>query len=156
MRNKLPKIHQLHKGITGPSATRPDQEAICAGLGKARNRHDLRGVKAAAGADHDGIRDNGASSVVVIDYPDQNQNLDNLYWTFTKLGNDNCNDLPEQNECFLSTAGGATGRSNLLDAPQPALATMETFDLQAIAPGGAAPDFLPTFPAWNHQLDHLR
>ena len=43
---------------------------------------------------------------VVINYIDKNQKVNNLYWTVTKLGNDNGNNLLEQNEKFQITIGG--------------------------------------------------
>ena len=52
----------------------------------------------------------GATNKVVINYIDQNQKINNLYWTITTLGKDNGNNLLETNEKFQITIGNTRQR----------------------------------------------
>ena len=107
-------------------------------------------------ADHNGISDNGSSNVVVINYQDSTQSVDNLYWTITKLGNANSNNLLETNERFLVTVGGASGNGDLVDALTTPLSAKQTFNLEVITPGGATLDLERTTPAWIDSIMNLR
>jgi flagellin FlaB len=57
----------------------------------------------------------GVANKVVINYLDQRQEKDNLYWTITKVGNDDGDSLLEVGEKFQITVGGGAG-NNLTDA----------------------------------------
>jgi len=57
--------------------------------------------------DTDGIADDAGDNVVVINYVDQDQVADNLYWTISKLGNADADNLLENEERFEITIGAA-------------------------------------------------
>ncbi|MHB8105497.1 MAG: archaellin/type IV pilin N-terminal domain-containing protein, partial [Dehalococcoidales bacterium] len=66
----------------------------------------------------------GIRNKVVINYIDQSQEVDNLYWTVTKMGSDDGDYLLEPGEKFQITVGGnssTTGGGNLINALTPDL-----------------------------------
>jgi flagellin FlaB len=107
-------------------------------------------------ADHNGISDNTSSNVVVINYQDDSQSVDNLYWTITKLGNANSNSLLESNERFEVTIGGDSGNGDLVDALGPDLSVNKMFNLEVITPGGATLNIERTTPPWIDSIVNLR
>ncbi len=52
-----------------------------------------------------GIAAAGSTNKVVINYIDQNQTVNNLYWTATPLGTNNGDDLLDAGEKFQITIG---------------------------------------------------
>ena len=89
---------------------------------------------------HTGKAASGSNNKVVISYVDQDQQVNDLYWTITKLGSANANDLLEQNERFQVTIGASTtgsGAGNLADALTTALTVNKTFSLIIRPPVGA-------------------
>ena len=110
-----------------------------------------------ADADTNGISDNTSSNVVVINYQDATQSVDNLYWTITKLGNANANSLLENNERFEITIGGdGVTAGDLTDALTTPLSVKQTFNLEIITPGGATLNIERTTPAWIDSIVNLR
>jgi flagellin FlaB len=109
---------------------------------------------APADSDDDGVTDTGSSNVVVINYQDEDQTVDNLYWTITKLGNADSDDLLESQERFEITIGDASG--NLEDALSSNLTVKKTFNLEILTPGGATLNIERTTPAWIDSIVHLR
>jgi archaellin len=95
---------------------------------------------------------------VVINYIDQDQNVKNLYWTVTKMGNDDGDNLLEVNEKFQITIGsdtvGASG-GNLVDALTTDLTVNKTFDLEVVTPAGAVLTIERTTPAYIDQIMNL-
>jgi flagellin FlaB len=93
-----------------------------------------------ADSSHNGTASSTSTNKVVIKYIDKNQTVNNLFWTFTPLGNDNGNNLLEMNEKFQVTVGdpvpGAAG-GNLVNALQPDLGANTAFTLEVLTPGGA-------------------
>ena len=57
-------------------------------------------------ADVNGVSDNGSDNVVVINYQDPVQTVDNIAWTITRLGNADADSLLEAEERFEITIGG--------------------------------------------------
>jgi flagellin FlaB len=107
-------------------------------------------------ADNDGVADTGSPNVVVINYQDQYQTVDNLYWTITKLGNANANDLLESDERFEVTIGAEGATGNLLTAlPSDNLTVKKIFNLELIPPGGATLNIERTTPAWMDSIMDL-
>ena len=98
----------------------------------------------------DGIADTGSSNVVVINYVDDEQAVDNLAWTITKLGNADSDSLLESNERFEITL------SNLAGALNPDLTVKKTFNLEVLTPGGATLNIERTTPAWIDSIVNLR
>ena len=106
-------------------------------------------------ADDDGISDSGSSNVVVINYSDKDQTRDNLYWTISKLGNADTDDLLEDTERFEVTIGDSTG--NLLTAlPTANLTVKKQFNIEVLTPGGATLNIERTTPAWIDSIVNLR
>ena len=99
-------------------------------------------------ADNDGVADTGSGNVVVINYQDQSQTVDDLYWTIIKLGNADTDDLLEANERFEITIGGARGTGDLVDALATDLTVKTTFNLEILTPDGATLTIERTTPAW--------
>ena len=98
----------------------------------------------------DGIADTGSSNVVVINYVDDDQAVDNLAWTITKLGNADSDSLLETNERFEITL------TNLVGALNPDLTVKKTFNLEVLTPGGATLNIERTTPAWIDSIVNLR
>jgi len=106
-------------------------------------------------ADNDGLADTGSSNVVVINYTDQDQTAEDLYWTISKLGNADTDDLLEAEERFEVTIGSATG--NLLDCLTSSnLTVKKTFNIEILTPGGATLNIERTTPAWMDSIVNLR
>jgi len=102
----------------------------------------------------------GSPNKVVINYIDQYQKVNDLYWTVTKLGNDNSNYLLETNEKFQVTIGSTnstiSGAGNLVNALGTALTVNKTFTLQVVTPAGAVLTIERTTPAYINTIMDLR
>jgi flagellin FlaB len=80
-----------------------------------------------------GLAAAASNNRVVISYIDQDQQVDDLYWTVTKLGSDDGDDLLESREKFQITIGSATagsGAGNLIDALGTDLGPNKTFTIE--------------------------
>jgi len=104
-------------------------------------------------SDNDCVADTDSSNVVVINYQDQSQTVDDLYWTISKLGNADSDDLLEANERFEITIGDATG--NLTSKLSPTLGVKKTFNIEILTPAGATLTIERTTPAWIDSIVHL-
>jgi flagellin FlaB len=114
----------------------------------------------AASAANDGTANTTTSNnVVVINYQDENQTVNDLYWTITKLGDDDGDDLLENNERFQVTVGSddvnADG-GNLIDALDPDLTAKQTFNLEILTPAGAVLQIERTVPPYIDDIVNLR
>ena len=101
--------------------------------------------------DNDGLADADSDNVVVISYIDQNQRVEDLYWTISKLGDTDADDLLEQDEKFQITIGNATAGAsggNLVNALEPNLLANKTFTIELKTPRGAVMTFERTTPAY--------
>jgi len=111
-------------------------------------------------SDNNGTANSTTSqNVIVINYQDEDQVKNDLYWTVTKLGNADADDLLETNERFQITMGSDTVNSdggNLIDALQPDLSVKTTFNLEVLTPVGAVLQIERTTPAWIDQIMNLR
>jgi archaeal flagellin FlaB len=99
-----------------------------------------------------------STNKVVINYIDKDQTVKNLYWTITKLGTTNANDLLELNEKFQVTIGDTTagaGAGNLIDALGTDLGINKTFTLEVVTPNGAVLTLERTTPAYIDQIMDL-
>jgi len=76
---------------------------------------------------------------VVINYIDANQEVDDLFWTITKVGNDDGDNMLEAGEKFQINVGGVTGLEggNLFSALTTKLGVNTTFNLNVVTPSGA-------------------
>ncbi|MDP2917644.1 MAG: hypothetical protein Q8O16_06925 [Dehalococcoidia bacterium] len=98
-----------------------------------------------------GLAASASNNIVVISYIDQDQRVEDLYWTVSKLGDSDTDDLLEANEKFQITIGNATaaaGGGNLVDALNPNLLVNKTFTIEIKTPQGAVMIFERTTPAY--------
>jgi archaeal flagellin FlaB len=168
----------------GLFSTQKAQEAVYSGLTEARSTIELKGaVIATAGTVGDagtvqsvtftvsnvlgGVAvdftapTGGAAGVatgnankVVINYLDQSQEVNNLYWTLTKVGNADADSLLEAGEKFQITVG-AVG-NGLVEALNPDLSVNKTFSLNVLTPAGAVLTIERTIPAYVDTISNLR
>ncbi|HJX13483.1 MAG TPA: archaellin/type IV pilin N-terminal domain-containing protein [Dehalococcoidales bacterium] len=106
-----------------------------------------------------GLADSSSTNVVVINYQDEDQTADNLYWTINKLGNADLDNLLETNERFEIVIGSATAGSaggNLINALTPDLTVKKTFNLEILTPVGAILTIERTTPPWIDTVMNLR
>ena len=100
----------------------------------------------------------GSSNKIVISYIDQDQKVNDLYWTVTKLGDDDGDDLLEMNEKFEVTIGNATAAAsggNLIDALGTDLTVNKTFTIEVKTPVGAILNIERTTPAYIDAIVNL-
>ena len=105
-----------------------------------------------------GVANTSSTNKVVISYIDEDQVVNDLYWTVTKLGNSDSDDLLEQNEKFEITIGNATnaqGGGNLVDALTTDLAVNKTFSIEVLTPAGAVLEIERTTPATMDTIMNL-
>jgi flagellin FlaB len=109
---------------------------------------------------NNGTADDATSqNKVVINYVDQNQTVNDLYWTVSKLGNADDDELLEVNEKFEITIGSDTPNSNggnLVDALAPDLGVNQTFSIVVLTPAGAVLEIERTTPPWFDKIMNLR
>ena len=105
-----------------------------------------------------GLADASSNNTVVINYIDENQTKSDLYWTVTKLGNADTDDLLEQNEKFQITVGESTGSAggNLVNALDTDLTINKTFSLVIMTPAGAVLEIERTTPPYIDTIVNLR
>jgi len=107
-----------------------------------------------------GIADADSTNKVVINYIDKEQNVKNLFWEVTPLGNDNGNYLLEQNEKFQITVGNtsstANNGGNLINALDTPLGANTIFTLEVVGPVGAVLQVERTTPATISTIMNLR
>jgi len=109
-----------------------------------------------ANASDTGIAEAGSSNKLVINYVDANQTHNDLYWTVTKLGNADSDDLLEDNEKFKVTIGNTSNGGTLLDALDPDLTANQQFSLVLQTPVGAILEIERTTPAYIDTIMNLR
>ena len=87
-----------------------------------------------------GLAAAASNNVVVLSYMDAYQQVDDLYWTATKLGKDDGDNLLERDEKFQIVIGSetaGTGAGNLIDALTTNLGPNTTFTIEVKPPVGA-------------------
>jgi len=106
-----------------------------------------------------GLSDSASTNVVVLNYIDEDQTANDLYWTVSKLGNADADDLLESNERFEITIGSDTAASaggNLIDALTTDLTVKKTFNIEVLTPVGAVLVIERTTPAYIDTVINLR
>ncbi len=107
-----------------------------------------------------GLADASSTNVVVLNYQDEDQVANDLYWTVTKLGNADADNLLENNERFQitvgNTANGTSAGGNLIDALGTDLTVKKTFNLEVLTPVGAVLVIERTTPAYIDTIMNLR
>ncbi|MDD5191271.1 MAG: hypothetical protein PHE50_09560 [Dehalococcoidales bacterium] len=110
---------------------------------------DFTAPSAAGG--NTGVAAAASNNIVVISFVNQDQRVEDLYWTVTKLGDADTDDLLEANEKFQITVGNATAGAaggNLVDALNPNLLANKNFTIEIKTPKGAVMVFERTTPAF--------
>jgi flagellin FlaB len=103
-----------------------------------------------------GVADSGDNKVV-INYIDSEVEVDNLYWTFITVGNDDGDSLLEAGEKFQVTVGANDTNGNLVDAlGATPLGCNDTFNLIVLTPAGAVLTIERTIPAYIDTIINLR
>ena len=104
-----------------------------------------------------GLAASGSTNKVVISYVDEDQEANDLYWTITKLGSADADDLLEQNEKFQITIGESTGTNggNLVNALTTDLTVNKTFSVVVMIPAGAVLEIERTTPAYFDTIMNL-
>jgi len=105
-----------------------------------------------------GLANAGSSNKVVINYVDQDQQFKDLYWTITKMGDADVDNLLEQNEQFKVTIGANTtgsGAGNLIDALSTELTVNKTFSVIVATPVGAVLEIERTTPPYIDAIMNL-
>ena len=99
-----------------------------------------------------------SNNKVVISYVDQDQMVDDLYWTVAKLGSSDDDSLLEQHEKFEITIGSTTVNTtggNLVDALGTDLTVNKQFSLIVNTPIGAVLEIERTTPAYIDTIMNL-
>jgi flagellin FlaB len=112
-----------------------------------------------ASANNTGVADATSSNKIVINYIDEAQTVNDLYWTVEKLGGSDEDDLLETNEKFKITIGSDTAGSdggNLIDALTTDLNINTKFSLIVQTPLGAILELERTIPAFMDPIMNLR
>jgi flagellin FlaB len=111
-----------------------------------------------ADASNTGLAANTSQNKVVVNYIDEDQTVNDLYWSIEKLGGANTNDLLEANEKFKVTIGADTGSTggNLLNALSTKLNINKKFSLVIQTPLGAVLEIERTIPAYMDKIMNLR
>jgi flagellin FlaB len=102
------------------------------------------------GADggHTGRAAANSNNVVVVSYVDQDQRVEDLYWSKTQIGAGNSNDMLDPGEKFQITIGGAAGGAgSLIEALNPDLTINRNFTIEIKTATGAVLTFQRTTPA---------
>jgi archaeal flagellin FlaB len=103
------------------------------------------------------ISDSPALNKVVINYVDQVQEITNLFWTVTKVGKDDGDNMLEAGEKFQVNVGDSVdGNGNLVDALTTDLGVNTTFNLNVITPTGAILTIERTTPPSLDTINNLR
>lgn len=112
-----------------------------------------------ADSSDNGTAGSDSQNKVVINYIDKNQTVNDLYWTTSKLGNADTDELLEINEKFEITIGSDTPNTsggNLVDALDPDLGVNQTFSIIVLTPAGAVLEIERTTPPWIDTINNLR
>ncbi len=102
-------------------------------------------------AGHTGLADSTSNNVVVISFINQDQRVEDLFWTSDPIGADDSDDMLDAGEKFQITIGAAAhtaGGGNLIDALDPDLTINKTFTIELKTPTGAVLSFERTTPAY--------
>jgi flagellin FlaB len=102
-----------------------------------------------------GLAAGNSKNKIVISYVDQDQEVKDLYWTVTKLGNSDDDNLLEQGEKFEITLGDNTSAGNLIHALTPDLTVNKTFSIGVLTPAGAVLIIERTMPGYIDQVINL-
>jgi flagellin FlaB len=110
--------------------------------------------------DNDGLSAPGSSNIVVINYIDTNQTVEDLFWSVEALGSNDGDNILEKNEKFEITIGSSTPGSdggNLVNALTTASLSINTkFNIIIATPAGAILQIERTTPGSIDKIMNLR
>ncbi|MDD4858696.1 MAG: hypothetical protein PHR56_00610 [Dehalococcoidales bacterium] len=112
-----------------------------------------------AAAGNTGLADAASTNVVVLSYVDDAQRIDDLYWTITKLGKEDGDNILEDGEKFQIVVGNATtaaGGGNMIDALTTDLSPNKKFSLEVKPAVGAILVIERTTPPYFDAIMNLR
>ncbi len=98
-----------------------------------------------------GLAAASSNNTVVISYIDKSQRIEDLYWTVSKIGASDTDNMLEPNETFQITIGDTTagaGAGNLVNALNPDLITYTPFTIEIKTAKGSVLTFERTTPAY--------
>jgi hypothetical protein len=106
--------------------------------------------------ENSGLAGPDSLNTIIISYTDDNQYVDNLYWTVAKLGRDDGDYLLEGKEMYQITIGGSKvpgqNGGNLVDALNPDLTTYTKFSLDIKSPQTPNLVLERTTPGYIHNI----
>ena len=105
----------------------------------------------APASDNVGVSSTDSKNKVVINYIDKDQTVKDLYWTVTKMGDDNGNNLLEDQREVPDHRRRPFRRS----CADKQLSVNKTFDLEVVAPAGAVLTVERTMPAYIDTIMNL-
>ena len=108
-----------------------------------------------ANTTYTGLAAGNSNNKVIISYIDKDQAVSDLYWTITKLGSSDEDNLLESSEEFKITIGDDTSAGNLIHALSPDLTINKTFSIQVLTPAGAVLTIERTLPAFIDPVINL-
>jgi flagellin FlaB len=109
-----------------------------------------------ANTTYTGLASANSTNSVVISYIDDEQEVNDLYWTITKLGNADDDNMLEQGEKFQVIIGDNTSAGNLIHALTPDLTVDKTFSIVVLTPAGAVLTIERTIPGNIDPINNLR
>ncbi len=112
-----------------------------------------------ANTTNNGLAAGNSTNAVIINYHDEDQTVNDLYWTVEKLGNADDDDLLETNERFKISIGSDSADSdggNLINALTTDLTADKAFTLEVLTPVGTVLVIERTTPAYIDTEMNLR
>ncbi len=111
-------------------------------------------------AENNGLAGEGSANIIVISFTDEDQLVQDLYWTVQPLGKDDGDMTLEGGELFQITIGGsalpAANGGNLIDALEPDLGKDTRFMISLGAPQGPTVSFDGQTPGSIKKLNCFR
>ncbi|MFC2000494.1 archaellin/type IV pilin N-terminal domain-containing protein [Chloroflexota bacterium] len=106
-------------------------------------------------ADNNRIADSGSNNKVVISYFDKDNNINDLYWSLTKPGDCDSDNLLEANEQFIITIGQSSTTGNLVTALDTDLSVDTSFVIEVNPAQGAVVTIERKTPAYMESVMNL-
>jgi hypothetical protein len=111
-------------------------------------------------ADHTGLAAAGSLNTIVISYTDDNQHVDDLYWTVDPIGQNDGDYILEEHEQFQITLGGSAtpgeNGGNLVNALATPLSANTRFSIEMGASQGPVLAFDRSTPSYLKKVTNFR
>ncbi len=103
-----------------------------------------------------GTASDSGENVIVMSYVDKNQRIDDLYWTYLVVGDDDGDALLEEGERFeITVPGSAAGTSDFSSLLNDAINTNHEFTIEIKPAAGAVMKIERTTPAYIDAVMNL-